>query len=119
MSDSDLSFEYDALLKRFNMTSLSLRREQHDIVVIRSVHCHAVGSSFLLERFPLAVPARPLRNRVLLHVPHVRVNIVNNSAFCRLPKLCNTFLDRNRAIDVWCHNAVCFERHVITYVRDR
>ena len=109
--DTDVSFEYDALLKRSDMTSLSARREQHDIVFIRNVHCHAVDSSFLLERFPLAVPARPLRNRVLFHVPHARVNTIKNGAFCRLPKLCNMFLDRNRTIDVWCHSALCFKRH--------
>ena len=117
--DTDVSFEYDALLKRSDMTSLSARREQHDIVFIRNVHCHAVDSSFLLERFPLAVPARPLRNRVLFHVPHAKINTIKNGAFCRLPKLCNMFLDRNRTIDVWCHSALCFKRHVITYVRDR
>ena len=116
---TDVSLEYDALLKRFHMAPLTARREQHDIMFIRNIHRHAVDSSFLLERFPLAVPPRPLRNRMLFHVPYARVNTVRNGPFCRLPKLCNAFLDRNRAIDVWNHSAMIFKKHVITYVREK
>ena len=117
--DTDVSFGYDALLKHFHMSSLAARRGQHDIVFIRNVHCHAVDSSFLLERFPLAVPPRPLRNRMLFHVPYARVNTVGNSPFCRIPKLCNAFLDCSRDIDVRNHSAVSFKTHVINYVRNK
>ena len=67
----------------------------------------------------MAVPPRPLWNRMLFHVPYARVNTVRNGPFCRLTKLCNAFLDRNRAIDVWNHSAMIFKKHVITYVREK
>ena len=110
--DTDVSLEYDALLKRFHMAPLTARREQHDIMFIRNIRRYAVDSSFLLERFPLAVPPRPLRNRMLFHVPYARVNTVRNGPFCRLPKLCKAFRDRNRAIDVWNHSAMFFLRRM-------
>ena len=106
--------EYDALLSHFGMPSVAAWREQHDIMFIRNVHCQAVDSPYLLERLPLAVPSRPLRNRMLFHVPHARVNTVLNNPFCRMPKLC-----------IWTKIAVLtcgskiFKNHVIAYLRER
>ena len=115
--ETGVPFEYDALLSHFGLTSLAARRAQHDIVFIRNVHCQSVDSPFLLEKFPLAVPARPLRNRMLFHVPYARVNSVKNCPFCRMPKLCNAFLDRHRDIDVWNSSALLFKKYAISYVR--
>ena len=114
---TDVSLEYNVLLNHYGMTPLKARREQHDLMFIRNVHRHVVNSSYLLERFPLAVPTRHLRNMILFHVPFARVNTVRNSPFCRIPKLCNSFLDSNREVDVWMNASVSFKTHVITYVR--
>ena len=116
--ETGVSFEYDALLSHYGLASLAARRAHHDIVFIRNVHRHAVDSPFLLEKFPLAVPPRPLRNRILFHVPYARVNSVKNGPFCRMPKMCNAFLDRHRDIDIWNSSALLFKKHVIIYVRD-
>ena len=117
--DSGVSFEYDALLDHFRMAPLATRREQHDIMFIRNIHCQAIDSSFLLERFPLAVAPRQLRKRMLFHVPYARVNTIKSSAFCRLPNLCNAFLDSNRDVDLWHHTASSFKTRVIAHVRIR
>ena len=95
------SFEYDDLLNFYGMATLAARRKQHDVMFIRNVHCQVIRSTYLLEKLPLAVPSRLLRNRVLFHVPHARVNTVKHGLFCRVPKMCNEFLDANRDVDVW------------------
>ena len=117
--ETGVSLEYADLLAHFRMAPLAARREQHDIMFIRNVHCHALDSSFLLEMFPLYASSRVLRSNMLFHVPYGRVNTVRNSSFCRIPKLCNSFLDRNRDVDVWNHSALIFKKRVITYVREK
>ena len=112
-----LSIEYNVLLNHYGMTLLKARREQHNLMFIRNVHRHVVDSSYLFERFPLAAPTRHLRNMILFYVPFAHVNTVRNSPFCRIPKLCNSFLDSNREVNVWTHVSLSFKTHVITYAR--
>ena len=96
-----VTLKYEDLLQFFCVATLLARPEQHDIMFIRNVHRHTIDSSFLLEQFPLAVPPRPLRTRVLFHTVFGRVNTVKGGIFCRIPKLCNTFLDQNRETALW------------------
>ena len=114
-----VSYEYESMLAHFNFASLAARRDQHDIMFIRNVHYHVIDSSYLLERFPLSVPPRSLRNMTLFSVPYARVNTVKSSPFCRIPKSCNSFLEHNCDMDFWNHAVATFKRRVITYVRDR
>ena len=117
--ETGVSLEYGALLSHFGMTSLAARRDQQDIVFVRGVHCHTIDSPFLLERLPLAVPPRPLRTRMLFHVPYARVNTVKNSSFCRMPRLCNAFLDKCRDVDIFNNSTAVFKKRVISYVREK
>ena len=113
-----VSFEYDALLDHFSMATLAARRDIQDIMLIRSIHCHKIDSSFLLEKFPLAVPSRSLRSRTLFYVPRARVNTVKNSPFSRIPQMCNAFLEHSRCTDVWNETAASFKQQVMAYVRN-
>ena len=115
----DVSFNYAELLNFYGLSTLESRRKQHDVMFIRNVHCHVVKSTFLLEKLPVAVPSRLLRNRALFHVPNARVNTVKNGLFCRVPKLCNEFLDANRDIDVWCDSLAAFKKRLIAHVRNQ
>ena len=116
---SNVSFEYSELMSFFGLTSLAARRMQHDLMFIRNVHNQSVDSSFLLECFPLAVPARALRVHQLFHVPYARVGTVKSGMFCRLPLLCNKFLDVCRDVDVWGFSAGYFKKSVLAYVNTR
>ena len=113
---SNVSFEYTELLRYFGLTSLAARRVQHDLMFMRKIQNQSVDSSFLLECFPLTVPTRTLRKRLLFHVPHGRVNTVQSGMFCRLPRSCNAFLDACRDVDVWVSSAGQYKTSVIAYV---
>lgn len=112
---TNISFEYKNLLQHFGLTSLAGRRTQYDLLFLRNLHNHKIDAPFLLECFPLAVPPRTLRNRVLFHVPHARVNTVKASLFGRIPRNCNVFLDKCRDVDIWHTTAAQFRARVIAY----
>ena len=95
---------------------LAARRVQHDLMFMRKIQNQSVDSSFLLECFPLTVPTRTLRKRLLFHVPHGRVNTVKSGMFCRPPRSCNAFLDACRDVDVWVSSAGQYKTSVIAYV---
>ena len=111
----NVSFEYSGLLRHFGLASLSARRLQYDIIFIRNIHCHRIDSPFLLERFPLAVPPRELRNWCLFNVPYARVNTVRSSMFGRVPLVSNRFLNGNRDVDIWCTSFGDLKKRVIAF----
>lgn len=114
-----VSFTYRDLAMYFNVIPIASRHEQHDIMFIRNIHRHKVCSSFLLEKFAIAVPVRELRTQALFAVSFARVNTVRSCAFNRIPKVCNAFLNVNRDIDVWESNMAEFKSRVKTYVINR
>ena len=114
-----VSFEYQDLVEHFKMTTLKARFEQHDIMFIRNVHRHKICSSFLLDKFPLSVPVRQLRNQCLFANSLARVNTVKSCVFNRAPTACSTFLDLNRNVDIWQDSESQFKRHVVAYVARR
>ena len=56
--------------------NVTARRVQHDILFIRTVHHHAIDSSFLLEHLPIVVPKLSLRKIDVFPVPFGRTNTV-------------------------------------------
>ena len=111
----NVSLEYKNLLHHFGLASLAARRLQYDIMLLRNIYNNKIDSSFLLESFPLAAPPRVLRNRVLFHVPHARVNTVKLGMFVRIPRHCNMFLNSALNVDI-CHARIGdFRKHVIVY----
>ena len=111
-----VSFDYSDLTSHFKVNTITARHEQHDIMFIRNIHRNRVWSPFLLEMFPLAVPARPLRTQYLFAVTFARVNTVRSCVFNRIPKLCNAFLDANRDVDMWESSAAEFKARVKQHV---
>lgn len=112
------SYAYQDLVARFNVTTMAARIDQHDILFLRNIHRHRICSSFLLEKFPLAVPARQLRTRQVFATSFARVNTVKLSVFNRAPRTCNAFLEANPDIDVWQSSANDFKKRVAAYVRE-
>ena len=85
---------------------------------IRNVHRHKIRSPFLVEKFPLAVPARRLRNQCVFATSFARVNTVKSCVFNRAASACNAFLDANRDVDVWETSAPIFKKRVAWYVKE-
>ena len=112
----NIAFDYKSLLSHFGVASLEARRKLYDLMFIRNIHKNTIDSSFLLNKFALAVPPRMLRGRVLFHVPYARVNTVKRGIFTRIPKLCNMFLDTCREADVWHLSKAEFKAHVLRFV---
>ena len=108
--------QYEELMDFFGVGTLAARRKQLDIMFIRNVHRHVIDSPFLLSTFPLALPTRLLRTRILFNTPYARVNTVKYGLFCRISRSCNAFLDANRDIDVWLNSAAKLKKSVIAYV---
>ena len=98
---------------------MQARFEQHDIMFIRNVHCHRICSSFLIDKFPLAVPARRLRSLCLFASSFAQVNTVKSCIFNRAPNACNAFLEANRDVDVWECSAPEYKKRVTLYVTSR
>ena len=98
---SDVSLRYGDLLEYFNLASLTGRRQQHDLMFLRNVHRQAIDSPYLLTHLPVAIPPRSLRKIPLFYVPYARVTTVKQGLFCRIPRLCNTFLNARPEADVW------------------
>ena len=101
------------------MCKLAARREQHDLMFIRNVHRQVIDSTFLLEKFPLAVPTRMLRSQNVFHVSHARVNTIKNGLFSRVPRLCNAFVDANRDVDLWRFSQAEYRRRAVAFVRTK
>ena len=112
-------FTYRDLTEYFKVDTIAARHEQHDIMFIRNNHRHRTCSSFLLEKFPISVPARQLRTQSSFAVSFARVNTVRSCTFNRVPNACNTFLDQNRDLDVWVSGVAEFRARVRQYVRGR
>ena len=106
---TEVPFSHRDMAVRFGVSTVRARLEQHSIMFVRNVHRHRISSSFLIDKFALAVPARRLRNQCLFACSFARprVNTVKSCIFNRAPKACNAFLDANRDIDVWESNASC------------
>ena len=113
-----VSFAYLDLAKHFGISTLKARIQHHDMLLIRNVHRQKICSPFLLDAFPLSVPARPLRHQSLFasSLARPRVNTVKFCVFNRAPSICNAFLDANRDMDIWESSAVEFRRRVAAYV---
>ena len=111
-----VSFAYPDLAAHFNVSTMAARFKQHDLMFIRNVHRHRIRCSFLLEKFPIAVPARQLRTQSVFAVSFARVNTVRTCAFNRIPGACNDFLDANRDLDIWESDMAEFRRRVKEYV---
>ena len=71
---TEVPFSYKDLAEHFKINTMQARFEQHDIMFIRNVHCHRICSSFLIDTFPLEVPARRLRSLCLFASSFARVN---------------------------------------------
>ena len=113
---SGVSFEYDELLRYFDLTCLAARRKQHDLMFMRNVQNQRVDSSFLLDCFPLSVPVRNLRTQSLFHVSYARVGTVKSGMFCRLPQACNAFLDARRDVDMWGSSVGQYKKAILSFV---
>lgn len=116
---TEVPFSHRDMAVHFGVSTVRARLEQHDIMFVRNVHRHRISSSFLIDKFALAVPARRLRNQCLFACSFARprVNTVKSCIFNRAPKACNAFLDANRDIDVWESNALLFKKRVVGHVR--
>ena len=108
----NVALDYKSLLGHFGVVSFAARRLQYDIRLLRDNHNNKIDSPFLLQSFPLAAPSRVLRNRVLFHVPHARVNTVKGSMFVRIPRHCNEFLKVvcRLALTIWNYWQGCREQ---------
>ena len=113
-----MSLSYQDLAAHFGVSTLRARMQQHDLVFLRNVHRHRICSSFLVDKFPLAVPARRLRHQCLFarSFPRPRVNTVKSCVFNRAPNACNSFLNANRDVDMWEGSAYEFKKRVAAYV---
>lgn len=107
---------YRDLAVYFKVDTIAARYEQHDIMFIRNIHRHKICSPFLLEKFPISVPARQLRTQSLFAVSFARVNTVRSCTFNRIPNACNAFLDANRDMDIWGSGMTEFKARVKQYV---
>ena len=114
-----VSLSYRDLAAHFKVSTMKARFDQHDILFLRNVHCHKMRSSFLLDKFPLAVPARQLRRTCLFATSFGRVNTVKSCVFNRAPSTFNAFLDVHRDVDVWHTSTQYFKKRVSQYVRGR
>ena len=112
------SLSYSDLLKHFNLTAVSARLTQHDIMFIRNIFNGRIASAFLLGAFSLGVPIRTTRQQksALCHVPFARVNATKNGLFVRLPKKLNQFLERLPEADVFSDGFYAFRSKVKGFV---
>ena len=114
-----IPLSYPELIRHFDVGTMQARFKQHDIMFIRNVHRHKIDSSFLLDKFPLSVPTRSLRNQRLFAGLFGRVNTVKNCIFNRAPESCNAFLDAHREVDMWECSAPVFRKRVVMYLKGR
>ena len=114
------SISYADLLKHFNLTSVSARLVQHDIMFVRNVLRGRIRSALLLQAFSLSVPIRATRQQAstLLHVPFARVNAMKNGLFTRLPRQLNRLVERLPAVDVFCDGIFTFRSSVRHFVAE-
>lgn len=112
------SLSYSDLLNHFNIRSLKARRVQHDLLFVRNVFNERIDSSFLLQSFSLAVPARVSRQPVLLHVPFARVNTVRDGLFVRIPRATNAFLRDHPTADLFHDCLYSYRVQVVKHTAD-
>lgn len=113
------SFGYSDLLRAFGVPSLEARRLQYDLMFIRKVHTGGINSPYLLECFPLHVPARATRNISLFHAGFARVNAVKSGMFCRIPRETNEFLQKSSSVDMFTSSAGYFKTQVKKYITNK
>ena len=112
------SLSYENLLHHFRLPSLSSRRMQHDIIFIRNIFRLNIDCADLLASFALHIPTRSTRAYKLFNEPRARVNTIQSSLFCRLPRVANSFLNKCNRVDVFNDTFHAFKRAVIRYVNE-
>ena len=112
------SLSYENLLHHFRLPSLSSRRMQHDIIFIRNIFRLNFDCADLLASFALHIPTRSTRAYKLFNEPRARVNTIQSSLFCRLPRVANSFLNKCNRVDVFNDTFHAFKRAVIRYVNE-
>ena len=85
------SLSYENLLHHFRLPALSSRQMQHAIIFTRNIFRLNIDSADLLASFALHIPTRSTRAYKLFNEPRARVNTVQSSLFCRLPRVDNSF----------------------------
>ena len=111
------SLNYNDLLQQVNVTSLSSRRHQHDLLFLRNLFRGRVDSPALLGRFSLSAPQRLGRRLQLFHVPFGRVSSVMGGLFTRLPRSMNNFVHKCPESDIFHDTLHSFKTAVISHVR--
>ena len=66
----------------------------------------------------IRIPSRSTRAYKLFNEPRARVNTVQSSLFCRLPRVANSFLNKCNRVDVFNDTFHAFKRAVIRYVNE-
>ena len=110
------SLDYNELLRRFNVTSLKSRRNQHDLLFLRNLFRGRVDSPDLLSRFSLSAPQRLGRRLQLFHVPFGRVDSVMNGLLTRLPRSMNAFAASCPGSDLFHDSLYRFRTSIVKYV---
>ena len=112
------SLSYENLLYHFRLPSLKSRRMQHDVIFIRNIFKLKIDSADFLASFALHIPSRSTRAYRLFNEPRARVNTVQSSLFCRLPRVANAFLNHCGRADIFSDTFCAFKRIVIRYVNE-
>ena len=91
---------------------------QHDIIFIRNIFRLNIDCADLLASFVLHIPTRSTRAYKLFNEPRARVNTIQSSLFCRLPRVANSFLNKCNRVDVFNDTFHAFKRAFIRYVNE-
>ena len=108
---------YANLLKKYNVTSLSSRQHQHDLLFLRNLFRGRIDAPDLLGRFSLSAPKRIGRYLQLFNVPFGRVSSVKNGLVIRLPRAVNEFIVKCPAVDVFHDTLHSYKTAVVNYVK--
>ena len=115
-SGTATSLAYDALLRHFQLPSLSSRRAQHDLMFLRNLFNSRHDSGHLLSCFSLHAPTRSIRTQRLFYEFCPRVNTVKRGLFLRVPHLANLFLRSVPEADFFADATGTFKSHVLKYI---
>ena len=115
-TDGVSDLDYHSLLAYFSVTSLESRRNQFDLVFLKSLFSGTTDSSFLLSCFSLSA-RRLTRKPSLFYVPFARVSTVKTGMFVRLAVSANRFLDLNQNVDFFADNFITFKTHVTNFIK--
>ena len=115
-TDGVSNLDYHSLLVYFSVTSLESRRNQFDLVFLKSLFSGTTDSSFLLSCFSLSA-RRLTRKPSLFYVPFARVSTVKTGMFVRLAVSANRFIDLNQNVDFFADNFITFKTHIINFIK--